>query len=353
MKLTKKGAIVTYTIIGIILVIIAAGVLFLVYGQLPKNYDKEACHNSVIARTSAILRGEGFLPEVYPLNCKTEDITIKDSNPDLIKRTVANSMYDCWWMMGEGKLRPFSESGWRQAGMFGTSRAKCVICSVIKFDDSLKQTPEKFDLMRYLSDTKMPLKNITYLEYFADNPGARTDNLVNVEQSTTKDDLAVIYMQIMGDDLGSMLKREGGTMLALVTGGLGASKALTGSFGTIGKLFIGGSGAAAPAGMTSLAADASALGIAPAQAELLGLGGGSVATTAGSTAMSGVAKAGIWGAVAVFAAITAGQITTFWTSTHAAAVHCDGNRNGCDAVIVAPYNAAGLTQACQDIESIP
>jgi len=74
---------------------------------------------------------------------------------------------------------------------------------------------------------------------------------------------------------------------------------------------------------------------------------------AGSTAMSGAAKAGIWGAVAVFAIITAGQITTFWGSTHASAVHCDGNRNGCDAVIVTNYDAEGLTKACQNIESIP
>ncbi len=347
MKLTKKGAIVTYTIIGAILIIIAAGILFLVYGQLPKNYDKEACHNSVIMRSNAILRGEGALPEVYPLNCKTEKITVKDQDPELIKRTVANAMYDCWWMMGEGKLHPFSESGWRQSGMFGISRAKCVVCSVIKFDDTLKENPKQFDLMRYLSDTKVPLKNITYLEYFAENPGLRADRQVQVEQSTTKNDIAIIYMSIMGDDIGSMLKREIAIPLSLVVGGLGGSKALTGSFGTIGKLFMGGAGAAAPAGATAVAAPAMYEGWTVTSTLSPAVSG------AGSTAMSGAAKAGIWGAVAVFAVITAGQITTFWGSTHASAVHCDGNRNGCDAVIVTNYDAEGLTNACQDIESIP
>lgn len=171
----KRGVTVQSTLIGIIIVILSAAIIFLFLRALPyrETVDKEACHNSVILRSSAILRGESIIPATMPLNCKTQEIVISSGNEEFIKREIANAMYDCWWMLGEGKLDFFPESGWKDWGVpgLGTSKANCMICATIKFEGAAKG--KQIELLNYLEETKIPTKNITYLEYFSEEPGAK------------------------------------------------------------------------------------------------------------------------------------------------------------------------------------
>jgi len=347
----KRGVTVQSTIIVLIILIISAAILLLFLRGIPYNElaQKEACHQSAIFRSKEII---GLQPgqDLMPLNCKTSEITLGSSNKERLKEEIANQMYDCWWMLGEGRLDFFSETMWREIGMFGTSKAGCVICSIIHFEDNLKEEPKKLDLLRYLDETKVPGKEFTYLEYFIGQENTHLDPHLSIESSTTEDDLAVVYMSIKGDEIGQMLKREGLTILSLVTGGLGIGKGLVGP-GILGKLFVGN---AVPAGATALAPPSPSLLAMPGGTHVAVQGGSAAGAAAGGAAKAGLstgAKAGIWGAIAILVAITAGQVTTYWTSTHAAAVHCDGNREGCAGVFLVPYKADKIKEVCQNIGS--
>lgn len=347
--MNKKGALLQEKVIGIIIfIIVAAIIIYLVVyenNSTKGNVDAEICHQSIISRSLSI---EGLQPgqALMPIKCQTQEIKIDNGNEGSIEKTVADAMYDCWWMVSDDKGNPldfFNEDSWREVGFFGTSKANCIICSTIKFGDNLKKNPQPIDLMGYLAENTIPLRNITYLEYFTGENSAPKQE-VDAEPSETDQDMAVVFMSMKGDNLGSALRREGAMIGGLVIGGFGLSK-FFGGFGSIGTASVNG-------------VPLSAFSPLPAEGSLLDLGEGavlqeSVAASGGTAVVSSAAKANFWVALAILATITAGQLTTMWTSMHAAAIHCDGNKNGCSGVFVVPLNKTGLIQNCQNIQSIP
>ncbi|MEM4153089.1 MAG: hypothetical protein QXK80_03175 [Candidatus Pacearchaeota archaeon] len=300
--MNKRGVTVQSMLIGIIIVLLIAAIIFFFLKALPykETVDKEACRNSVILRNNAILRGEGMLPETIPLNCKTQEITISSTNEDFIKREIANAMYDCWWMLGEGKMQFFSESGWREWGVpgKGTAKANCIICSIIRFDEKAKR--KQIDLLSFLERTKIPSKNLTYLEYFSQEEKAELPTEIKIEKLDTNQDYAIIFMSIKGEDLGEEIKN-----------------------------YIGLGGTSAFFVPRLLAKGLTKIGVKSA-VKLIPVIGWIMAT-----------------------AEAAGHVITFLTSGHAAAVHCEGERKGCNAIILTPLTAQDVVANCQNIESIP
>jgi len=187
-KKTKKGEITTQQIVLFIVLIASFAVIifFLVRLNLGKTSEMEICHNSVITRSSSLL-----LKQVVPLNCKTSYVCLskdgsceKMTSPEVKKVKTKEEVYevlaeegaDCWWMFGEGKAEYIGDKF--------TSELYCSICSQIAFDDSLysmfvadlgiQDLPpgyspsliDKEDFYKYLADTNVPGKDITYLDYF-------------------------------------------------------------------------------------------------------------------------------------------------------------------------------------------
>ena len=351
----KKGAVLHDKVIAIILFVVVAAVIItlLIYekNSTKGEVDKYACHKSIMDRSLSFI---GLQPTqtLVPLRCETENITIKTRDQKTIEKTIANAMYDCWWMVSDNDGNPldfFSEDSWREIGFFGTSKTNCIICSTIKFDKKVKENPQSIDLMNYLAQNKIPLKNITYLNYFTGNDDTGLDQKIDAEPSKTDQDMAIIFMSIKGDNLGNALKREGAMIGGLIIGGLG-----------IGKFF---SGLGIPAGEVLVSGvPLSSLTPAPAAGSVIDLGGGAVmegqgitvaATSGGKAILSTAAKVNLWVGVAILATITAGQLSTMWTSMHAAAIHCDGNKNGCAGIYVVPLNESEMIKNCQTIQSIP
>lgn len=299
--MNKRGITVQSTLIGIIIAVLAAAIIFFFIRALPyrETVDKEACHNSVILRSNALLKGESILPETMPLNCKTQEIKISSSNEEFIKREIANAMYDCWWVLGEGKLDFFPESGWKDWGVpgLGTSKANCMICATIKFEGAAKG--KQLDLLSYLEETKVPTKNITYLEYFSEDPDAKLPSELKVETLDTSKDYAIIFMGISGAEV----KR---TILTSVGVGAGGAFVSGKILGTIAKFGAKGLGKAIP---------------------VVGW---------------------IW-----IILETSGHLATLWSDAHASAVHCDGATGGCFSLILTSLEATSISTECQNIESIP
>ncbi|MDD5191841.1 MAG: hypothetical protein PHH54_04165 [Candidatus Nanoarchaeia archaeon] len=173
MKITKRAELTSNQLITIIILIISFAIIlaFFFILNLHSTIDKETCRNSVITR--------GALPmgkDAVQLKCKTQDVclsmggdcnvqrkdmvTVKVSDESELTKEMVNLLWDCWWMMGEGKVDYMS------SGM-GFDETYCSICNKIYFDSKIK---EKYKdgityslIYRYMQSTKIPDKDETYL----------------------------------------------------------------------------------------------------------------------------------------------------------------------------------------------
>lgn len=185
----KRG--ITYAwgfFISIVGVIIALVILiyFISILDLGETIDNEGCHASVVARSTLNL---GKLVEAgrdhIPLNCRTEKICISGSgkncedatefqksknNPvekvkigndpeEIVLNTIAESLYDCHSMYGEGKLNFMPSPKW--------SHNYCIVCSRIALDEEARVKVGDISyaaLYRHLQQKKT-LQGQSYLEY--------------------------------------------------------------------------------------------------------------------------------------------------------------------------------------------
>ena len=193
MLLKNKRGLEKKYIVEAIIVIVTAAILFIFLGNLnaEETIDKEVCHESVILKSTFNI-GPIETGKSAPLKCKTEKIClsmggecpanyekVEVEDEDDIKRQLANSMADCWWMLGKGKLN-FMEQGLLQ-------KDYCIMCSKIAFDTKIKEKfPEIKDFDKFLISEKISGEDITYLEYFT--PGVSPQYLENLLEEDIKDE---------------------------------------------------------------------------------------------------------------------------------------------------------------------
>ena len=254
------------------------------------------------------------------MKCKTEKILIDFDDEELIKNRIANAMYDCWWMLGEGKLDFFTESSLQNFGLT-TARTSCVICSKIDFSSSAQKI-KNLDLMSYLKETKIPLKDETYMGYFAGMEDKELPTSIDVEQLDTTQKYSVVYMHVEGTDfwepIANDLKVVGGSLLA-------------------GSFFVGGK--------TTFGSFFNLFKVSEATIPgTIGFHG-----TPTKTILVGLGKFVI-PAVLIF--ITGQEVMTA-INQNIVAGYCDGNKKGCNSVILAPLTKEQLAKSCTNIESIP
>ena len=266
-------------IIPIIAFIIVVG--WLMYVGLQDLKKDDICHASVLGRAQTKSLGE-----VAPLKCEVNKFCVSDSNGkceevfvgekinkislssketealDTTQRLIAERMYRCWKVMGEGKLDLF--------GNFGTSigwdsaKPLCVICSRIAYDFKDNTAKERLfrnmNLEKYLAEN-IPIdeEDITYTQAFLNDPNFPAGYVVPSPESleeqeelyrelqssgaelidlTSKDDMAVVFMQIKTPKYSDALKKIGeisagvsasSFMLPVIGSGIGPGGAVLGA----------------------------------------------------------------------------------------------------------------------------
>jgi hypothetical protein len=162
-RMERRGELVSSRIVWLILIILGFAVILIFLGMYEWNpvIDKEACHQSVVVRSSFNF-GPLEAGKTLPLNCKTENICLTlsgegceqypegeevtkiklDKNPEEARRQVeeiiANTLYDCNWMLGEGNL-DFMPHEW-------SDKDYCLSCARIVLD---KEAREEIDNIHY------------------------------------------------------------------------------------------------------------------------------------------------------------------------------------------------------------
>ncbi|MBI2451658.1 hypothetical protein HYV50_01105 [Candidatus Pacearchaeota archaeon] len=216
-------------VIGFLAVLIFLGKI-----DLAGKTEEEICRLSVLSRATTPESAQSLVP----LKCTTEKICLSTTDEDCsqflgeknvekiklpsdekqaakkIEEISANAMYDCWSIMGKGKIDIFgTNEGSLTSNIVATTfsvseiHPKCVICSRIAFAEDLKKEKEileKINLKEYLEKEKIPGQSITYLQAFTDSqinafPTEIEQSLVKDEPKTT-DQMAFVFMQIIASD---------------------------------------------------------------------------------------------------------------------------------------------------------
>lgn len=204
--MAKKGEITTTQIALVVLAIIGfVIVLYFLFSIDIEGLTKDdTCRLSVLVRATLPSAAQS----VIPLKCTTKKICITNSlvgggcreqfageedieivrltgksvgeKRRMIEEISANAMYDCWNVMGQGKLDIFGNF---YKDFWGTEPAQstCVICSRIAIDKSVddtilyeKETINGKDVISgvnvntYMVNNKVLGKDITYLQAFTD-----------------------------------------------------------------------------------------------------------------------------------------------------------------------------------------
>lgn len=214
MKLKNKKGLEAEVLIGIIITVLVAAVIFwflyLHNIRTTEFIDREACHQSVLMRSIPTVIGTPFRTGL-PLKCKTEKILITQEDEELIKNRIANAMHDCWWMLGEGKLNFFATGFVR--------KNYCLICSTIGFDEDAKN--KKIDNFQdYLAKEKIPLTNLTYLQYIS-NSAADNPEIAGIKESmNTNKEYAVVFSFFKGEMLTNILMGGTGGVIGAKAGAI-------------------------------------------------------------------------------------------------------------------------------------
>lgn len=203
----KKGSVTGSKLLDIILLVVSlvlltAGIYF-VFGS-GTDIDREVCYDSVVLRgTFPDNFGLKNLPE---LNCKTryvcltnkmfgrgncdsygdnvEVVRISSTNTDKeINQFFARELATCWAMMNEGNSQIFTRES--------SQTKKCSICSVIYFEEDLKERQSVTGLADYLVNYNVPQKQVSYANFL--NLGK--DDLKGLLGITT-DPKAIVYFEI-------------------------------------------------------------------------------------------------------------------------------------------------------------
>jgi len=251
MEKRKRGELTQNKIIVIIILVIVAAVIILfmvteyIIGRAAVN--KQDCYNTVVARNNAFVRGEVIQQELVPLRCKTEEIKIDSSDEEEIKKTIANAMYDCWWMLGEGRMtflkddayiRPFNKD-------VSAEKVACLLCSTINFNQKVKEKNLQIDVFDYMLNTKVPIKNITYWDFLSGTENSKQQlgavTADNTGKINTGQDYAVIFLSAKGGKLGNEVARSispGLTFGAILGFGVGVALIITGVGAPVGGAII-------------------------------------------------------------------------------------------------------------------
>jgi hypothetical protein len=150
--ISKKGEITTAEIVMIIVLVVSFIILlyFLWRLSLGGTTNAEICHNSVVLQARSAHLAPGGL------QCKTDyvcisgggtcanmnptiTINVDPTNTNQIMQAIAGQMTSCWYEFGEGNL-DYLQLNLVQQSVAGSGGTQCGVCSVIGFDNTIKNS---------------------------------------------------------------------------------------------------------------------------------------------------------------------------------------------------------------------
>jgi len=274
--MSRRGDVEIQYIVSLVIAIVGFMVVLLLLLSLnfENSSDDQVCRLSILSRATLPSSGQGLVP----LKCTTKKICITygssgkcdqfagekgityvrlskskdiDSKAEIIERQTAEAMYNCWTMMGEGRLdlfeKPISVNPLENIEEFlklSRKQSSCVICSRVALaKDVLGQRDllEKVDVNDYLFNQGPENSEYTYSQLFTDSqikapPKEFKDEFGKTENNKAgTDQLGIVFMQIKTSEDWIQAGESG----AIVTGAfLVGSTVSLGATGTVLKIAL-------------------------------------------------------------------------------------------------------------------
>ncbi len=221
-----RGEVSTGMIVGIILAI--TGFLILVYFLIQLDIrgqgSDQACKFSILSRSTAPKTLLG-LKSAFPLLCETKKLCFGGTCPEsfagssvksisvskdagkaqeTIEKTIADTLYQCWDMVGRGKYDVFGSLGVDSA--WSETKPRCLICSRIAFDEKVPRSVlNQVNVKKYMEAHTAPNSQLSYLK--AIGAGSDTiqtdasaaiflDTNTSVTFKPKSKEIAFVFMQI-------------------------------------------------------------------------------------------------------------------------------------------------------------
>lgn len=230
-KKSRKKALIESKIVVLILIMVSLillfGFLYKLYAKSTNNAAEQTCRNSIVLvdiladKIEAEWFEAGQHAKPWPATCKTQDKIINVKDTEKAKKELAELMANCWWMMGEGEIKPFD------LDMFHVRR-KCFVCYTATFP-KLKGTIDSSDFMFYLREKGR--KGVSYYDYFKyeGNPVMKTSLADPVDNKRV---YSIIYMSPNDPAYGSIVACLGGASVgSIIPAAAGGAMALVGTVG--------------------------------------------------------------------------------------------------------------------------
>jgi len=293
-KMFRKGELTSGQLVSIIILILSFVVILLLWRAYYWNpiIDKEACHQSIVFRSSVNF-GLIKSSEVVPLKCQTEKICMSIGNqdcPQVGKNTkdnavekiklskdplkakeevldrITEAMYDCHSMLGEGKLQFMPEGFFDKATTSYFSgnpndlgnKNYCLICTRIVLDEEARRQVGDItysELYLALSKKVTPDKK-TYLEYL--HPDWKDwRNSANLFQKIIDDNIenhGGTLSNTRFEDWKINLNEEGGVAIIAQMTTKDYWPIITGTAAVIGGVSLAATGIGAPVGVSLIGA---------------------------------------------------------------------------------------------------
>ena len=153
--MNKKGFVPVAVLAGLILVVIVGIFLAFFTQESNKTHQiflaKNICQQSII--TAANKKAPDFECKAEMVEIKKEDFAKNADIDHLVKKEIANKMYDCWKMTSEDELNPYPTD---------ESMEYILICGIVSF----KEINSFKGLNLWMTSHKPPRSEETYFEIF-------------------------------------------------------------------------------------------------------------------------------------------------------------------------------------------
>lgn len=348
----KRGEIEVEQTIKFVLPVLAFLILlgFLAYLGFKEAAQEDICHLTVISRGTSPQAAQANIP----LKCTTKKICLTDGKGKcdeslageqdieivklpkdtakatrVIEEASVEAMYNCWKMMGEGKVDIFGNY-LISRGLKPVEGPTCIICSRVAIDNDVSQSIiNNVNLHEYMRSNKVPDGDRTYLQSFTDrsfNTYPYVSSKDFQEKLNSNKDVNLGEVHASGREIALVFMQIKAPKISDAVGNLGSDALMTAG----GAFMI--SGVKGASGVLSLGK----LGLKSAPV-VLG-GGGALAAFSGFNAYLGqTTAAGYCGALA----------TTKETEEKL------GGKEGCSIIQAVPYDFRSINTMCANIEGIP
>ncbi|MBU1204033.1 MAG: hypothetical protein KKG60_03125 [Nanoarchaeota archaeon] len=227
-------------ILAVVFAIIVLGFLMPNLSSLmTSGSNKQACKTWVSLQARTKIAGFKVAEMKNPCITEKKDLKVNEEKPNEMYKSLADSMYDCWDMYGQGKIDFFSE--WKTP--FSKGPTYCILCSRITVDK--QGTLDMKEFGEYLNSHNPPNHQETYAQFLLNSENGILDVGAN-KISLDSNDPVYVMLRIVKANAHEWKK-------AAVAGGVGTI--IAGELAFTGALLVG-TGIGAPVGVIALAAGA-------------------------------------------------------------------------------------------------